>query len=53
MPEIYIVGVDGSEQSRRAIKYASARAKAADAELHLVLILEWSAFSFHTAEELA
>lgn len=53
MPEIYIVGVDGSEQSHRAISYAAARAKAANAELHLVLILEWSAFSFHTAEELA
>lgn len=53
MPEIYIVGVDGSEQSHRAVTYAAARAKAADAELHLVLILEWSAFSFHTAEELA
>ena len=53
MPEIYIVGVDGSEQSHRAIKYAAARAKAADANLHLALILEWSAFSFHTAEELA
>lgn len=53
MSEIYIVGVDGTEHSRRAVDYAAARAKAANAELLLVFVLEWSPFSFHTAEELA
>ncbi|MEM1049362.1 MAG: universal stress protein [Pseudomonadota bacterium] len=53
MSEIYIVGVDGTEHSQRAVDYAAARAKAANAELLLVFVLEWSPFSFHTAEELA
>ena len=53
MSEIYIVGFDGSPQARRAVDYAAKLAKRADAEVHLVFVLEWSAFSFHTPEELA
>jgi len=53
MSEIYIVGFDGTPQSQRAVDYAGQLAKRADAEVHLVFVLEWSPFSFHTPEELA
>ena len=53
MSDIFVVGYDGSDSSQRAIAFASARAKTAGANLHLVLVLEWSPYSFHTPEELA
>ncbi|MCP4320112.1 MAG: universal stress protein [Hyphomicrobiales bacterium] len=52
MTDRYIVGFDGTEQSRRALDYASARAKKSGAHVHLVLVIEWSPYSFHTPEEL-
>ena len=53
MTDIYIVGFDGSSQSRRAVDYAANSAKSSGAELCLVHVLEWSPYSFHTPEELA
>jgi nucleotide-binding universal stress UspA family protein len=53
MTDTYIVGFDGTAQSRRAADYAAARAKASGGKVHLVLVLEWSPYSFHTPEELA
>ena len=53
MTDTFVVGFDGSESSKRAVAFASARAKLANAKLHLVLVLEWSPYSFHTPEELA
>ena len=53
MTDIYIVGFDGTAQSERAIEYAASRAKKSGAQVHLVHVLEWSPFSFHTPEELA
>ncbi len=53
MSETFVVGFDGTDSSRRAIDFAAARAKLAGANLHLVLVLEWSPYSFHTPEELA
>ncbi len=53
MTDTYIVGFDGTAQSRRAVEYASAQAKKSGATIHLVHILEWSPYSFHTPEELA
>jgi len=52
MTDVNIVGFDGSGQSGRAIDYARNRAKKSGASLHLVLVLEWSPYSFHTPEEL-
>ena len=49
----YIVGFDGSDSSQRAIDFAAERAKLAGAKLHLVQVLEWSPYSFHTPDELA
>lgn len=53
MTDTFIVGFDGSAEAQRAVDFAAERAKAANAKLHLVLVLEWSAYSFHTPEELA
>ena len=52
MTEIYIVGFDDSESSLRAIDFAAERAKRCGGELHVVFVLEWSPYSFHTPEEL-
>lgn len=53
MTDTFVVGFDGSDSSQRAVAYAAALAKTAGAKLHLVQVLEWSAYSFHTPEELA
>lgn len=53
MSDIYIVAYDGSPTSRRTADFAAGRAKLANAHLHIVHILEWSAYSFLTQEELA
>ncbi len=53
MTDVFVVGFDGTDSSRRAVDFAAARAKTAGAKLHLVLVLEWSPYSFHTPEELA
>ena len=53
MSETYIVGFDGSETSHRALEYARDRALRSSAHIHLVFVMEWSPFSFHTPEELA
>lgn len=53
MSNLFIVGVDGSAASDRAVDFAIARAKVSDAKILLVHILEWSPYSFLTAEELA
>lgn len=53
MTDTFIVGFDGSEAARHAAEFAAERAKLAKAKLHLVQVLEWSPYSFHTPEELA
>ncbi len=47
-----IVGYDGSDAARRALEFSIARAKDREAQVHVVCVLEWSPFSFLTAEEL-
>lgn len=49
----YLVAVEGSEGSKRALAHAIERAKASDAELILVHVIDWSPYSFHTPEELS
>ena len=53
MTDTYIVGVDGTSQASRAVKYAADRAAKSGAKVHLVHVIEWSPYSFHTPEELA
>ena len=53
MAKTFIVGFDGTEASERALAFAADAARREQATLHLVHVLEWSPYSFLTAEELA
>ncbi len=53
MSDLYLVGYDGTKTARRAVDFAAARANQSGATLHLVMILEWSPYSFLSNEELA
>jgi nucleotide-binding universal stress UspA family protein len=46
-----LVGVDGSESSRRAANFAAMQAKAGGARLLVAYVIEWSPYSFNTPEE--
>ncbi|MEM1346124.1 MAG: universal stress protein [Pseudomonadota bacterium] len=47
-----VVGIDGSGSGVRAIEYAKGLGQLVkDAELILVYVIEWSPFTFQTAEE--
>jgi nucleotide-binding universal stress UspA family protein len=47
-----IVGLDGSDAGKRALDFAKTRAKLiGDCRILLVYVIEWSPFSFQTAEE--
>ncbi len=47
----FIVGLDESECSTRALQFAAERAKEAGSGLLVVYVIEWSPFSFQTSEE--
>jgi nucleotide-binding universal stress UspA family protein len=51
MTDTMLVGVDGSESSRRAADFAARRAKAGGARLVVAYVIEWSPYSFNTPEE--
>ncbi len=53
MGNIFVVGFATPELSRRVVEFAVARAKLAGASVHLVHVVEWSPYSFMTAEQLA
>lgn len=53
MSKKFVVGYDGSEDSRRAVDFAVSQAKASGAGLVVAHVLEWSPYSFLTPEELA
>ncbi|MFK7964972.1 MAG: universal stress protein [Burkholderiaceae bacterium] len=53
MSDLYLVGYDGTKSAKRAVDFAAARAHQAGAKIHLVNVLEWSPYSFYSAEELA
>lgn len=50
--EIFVVAYEGDPEDPGVLDYAIARAKAEDAKLLLVHILEWSPYSFLTPQEL-
>lgn len=52
MAETYLVGYDGTAASKRALAYAARKAKASGGGVHLVHVLEWSAYDFLSPEEL-
>ena len=46
-----LVGVDGSDSSRRAMAFACERARQLDFELQVVHVIPWSPYSFNTPTE--
>ena len=53
MPETFLVAVDGSPGSDRALHMAIGLAKASGASIMVAHVIDWSPFSFHTTEDLA
>lgn len=51
MSQVYLVGVDCSDCSNRAIEYAAEEAAAHGARLIVAHVIEWSPYSFNTNEE--
>lgn len=51
MSNSVLVAVDGSEGSKRALRYASERAKLGGARLIVTYVIEWSPYTFNTPEE--
>ena len=52
MSKRFVVGYDGSEESKRAVQFAVSQAKSAGAAIVIAHVLEWSPYSFLTPEEL-
>ncbi len=48
---IILVGIDGSEENRRAVNYAVNWAKRSNAKMILAYVIKWSPYTFQTAEE--
>ena len=51
MNNVVLLAIDGSEGSRRALEHARNRAILGNATVLVVYVIEWSPFSFQTAEE--
>ncbi|HVM28674.1 MAG TPA: universal stress protein [Mycobacteriales bacterium] len=51
MPEVVIVGVDGSEAGTRAAHFAVDHIGEPDASIVVAYVVPWSAYSIQTAEE--
>ena len=51
MSKVLMVGVDNSECSARALKYAAKRAEEAKLQLIIVHVIDWSPFTFSTPKE--
>jgi nucleotide-binding universal stress UspA family protein len=48
---VFLVGVDCSNCSNRALEYAAERAEGKDSKLVIAHIIEWSPFTFSTPQE--
>ncbi len=53
MKNSYLVAIDNSSGSHRALQHAIARARVSGANLTLAHVIDWSPYSFHTPDELA
>ncbi len=51
MEQVFLVGIDCSKCSQRALDYAAGLAKANKARLVVVHVIEWSPYSFNTPME--
>jgi nucleotide-binding universal stress UspA family protein len=50
-PLVFLVGVDGSQPSFRAVEFAARRAAGTTGRVILAHIVEWTPYSFNTAQE--
>ena len=50
-PDCFLVGIDDSDCSRRALEFARQRAVTMNARLVVVYVIEWSPYTFNTPEE--
>ena len=53
MSDKILVALDGSEGGKRALRVAVDHARLTKASLLLAYVIDWSPYSFHTAEELS
>lgn len=51
METVYLIGVDGSNCSGRAVKYVTERALENHGKVLVAHVIEWSPFTFSTPEE--
>ncbi|MGI9353261.1 MAG: universal stress protein [Rhizobiaceae bacterium] len=51
MKNSFLLAIDGSPGSERAVKFASERAKRGNANIVVAYVIEWSPYSFNTPEE--
>ena len=51
MSKNYLVGIDDSECSHRALAFAAEQAKASGVKLIVTFVIEWSPYTFNTPEE--
>ena len=51
MTDTILVGIDGTEENRRAVNYAVNWAKKSKAKMILAYVIKWSPYTFQTAEE--
>lgn len=51
MSQLYLVGVDCSACGDRALEYATQKARNDGSKILVAHVIEWSQFSFNTAEE--
>lgn len=51
MSQVYLVGIDCSDCCNRALDYAVSEATAEGAEVIVAHVIEWSPFTFSTADE--
>ena len=51
MSKVLLVGVDCSECSDRALKYAADRAEVSKVQLIVAHVIDWSPFTFNTPQE--
>ena len=51
MNNTYLLAVDGSPGSKKAVAFAAERAKLGGAKLIVAYVIEWSPYSFNTPEE--
>ena len=51
MSKVYLVGIDCSECSNRALEYAARLAEKSKLQLIVVHVIDWSPFTFNTPKE--